>query len=208
MRHIKEVDKDYTVIMMQVENEMGILGSVRDFSPAAQKAWEGQVPDDLMQYLSSHKGRLFPELEKVWSENGHKMSGTWEEVFGKSHAKADDLLTDYPYYTEEIFQAYHYAKYVNEITAAGKSVHDIPMYAQQLAPPAGNDQPRTVPFRESASGSHRHLEGCCTGGGFTAPDIYISEYEWVLSQSALSDNSIFIPECRLDASKALYAYGE
>ena len=36
MQHIKEVDKDYTVIMMQVENEMGILGSVRDFSPAAQ----------------------------------------------------------------------------------------------------------------------------------------------------------------------------
>jgi hypothetical protein len=43
---------------------------------------------------------------------------------------------------------------------------------------------------------------------FTAPDIYINEFEWVLSQFALSDNPIFIPECRADASKALYAYGE
>ncbi|MBP5537854.1 MAG: beta-galactosidase, partial [Bacteroidales bacterium] len=56
MNHIREIDPDYTVIMMQVENEMGILGSVRDFSPAAQRAWEGQVPSDLMQYLSSKKG--------------------------------------------------------------------------------------------------------------------------------------------------------
>ena len=68
MQHIKEIDPDYTVIMMQVENEMGILGSVRDFSPAAQKAWEGQVPADLMQYLSAHKGKLFPELERSGEE--------------------------------------------------------------------------------------------------------------------------------------------
>ena len=208
MRHIKEVDKDYTVIMMQVENEMGILGSVRDFSPAAQQAWEGQVPADLMQYLSSQKGRLFPELEKVWSENGYKMSGTWEEVFGKSQTKADDLLSDYPYYTEEIFQAYHYAKYVNEITAAGKAVHDIPMYVNNWLRQPGMINPGQFPSGSPLPEVIDVWRAAAPAVDFTAPDIYINEYEWVLSQFALSNNPIFIPECRVDVSKALYAYGE
>ena len=99
MKHIKEVDHDYTVIMMQVENELGILGSKRDFSQDAQKAWKGQVPSDLMNYLSSHKGKLFPELEKVWAANGYKTKGTWEEVFGKSHSNTENWQ-EFPYYTE------------------------------------------------------------------------------------------------------------
>ena len=208
MQHIKEVDRDYTVIMMQVENEMGILGSVRDFSPAAQQAWEGQVPSDLMEYLSSHKGQLFPELERVWGENGYKMSGTWEEVFGESHTKADDLLTDYPYYTEEIFQAYHYAKYVNEITAAGKAVHDIPMYVNNWLRQPGMINPGQFPSGSPLPEVIDVWRAAAPAVDFTAPDIYISEYEWVLSQFALSNNPIFIPECRVDVSKALYAYGE
>ncbi|MBQ7072267.1 MAG: DUF5597 domain-containing protein [Bacteroidales bacterium] len=208
MQHIKEIDPDYTVIMMQVENEMGILGSVRDFSPAAQKAWEGQVPDDLMQYLSAHKGKLFPELEKVWGENGYKMTGTWEEVFGKSHTKADDLLTDYPYYTEEIFQAYHYAKYVNEITAAGKAAHDIPMYVNNWLRQPGMINPGQFPSGSPLPEVIDVWRAAAPAVDFTAPDIYISEFEWVLSQFALSNNPIFIPECRVDVSKALYAYGE
>lgn len=208
MQHIKEVDKDYTVIMMQVENEMGILGSVRDFSPAAQKAWEGPVPSDLMQYLSSHKGRLFPELEKVWGENGCKMSGTWEEVFGKSHTRAEDLLSDYPYYTEEIFQAYHYAKYVNEIAAAGKAVHDIPMYVNNWLRQPGMINPGEFPSGSPLPEVIDVWRAAAPAVDFTAPDIYISEYEWVLSQFALSNNPIFIPECRVDVAKALYAFGE
>ena len=208
MQHINEIDRDYTVIMMQVENEMGILGSVRDFSPAAQEAWEGQVPSDLMEYLSSHKGQLFPELERVWGENGYKMSGTWEEVFGTSHTTAEDILTDYPYYTEEIFQAYHYAKYVNEITAAGKAAHDIPMYVNNWLRQPGMINPGQFPSGSPLPEVIDVWRAAAPAVDFTAPDIYISEYEWVLSQFALSDNPIFIPECRVDVSKALYAYGE
>ncbi len=208
MQHINEIDRDYTVIMMQVENEMGILGSVRDFSPAAQEAWEGQVPSDLMEYLSSHKGQLFPELERVWGENGYKMSGTWEEVFGTSHTTAEDILTDYPYYTEEIFQAYHYAKYVNEITAAGKAAHDIPMYVNNWLRQPGMINPGEFPSGSPLPEVIDVWRAAAPAVDFTAPDIYISEYEWVLSQFALSNNPIFIPECRVDVSKALYAYGE
>ena len=48
MSHIKDVDPQHTVIMMQVENEIGSLGDSRDRSPLAEAAWAGPVPADLM----------------------------------------------------------------------------------------------------------------------------------------------------------------
>ncbi|MBQ6578656.1 MAG: DUF5597 domain-containing protein [Bacteroidales bacterium] len=207
MKHIKEVDHDYTVIMMQVENELGILGSKRDFSQDAQKAWKGQVPSDLMNYLSSHKGKLFPELEKVWAANGYKTKGTWEEVFGKSHSNTENWQ-EFPYYTEEIFQAYHYAKYVGEVAAAGKAVHNIPMYVNNWLKQPGMGAPGQFPSGSPLPDVIDVWRAAAPSLDFTAPDIYINEFEWVLSQFSLSENPIFIPECRADVSKALYAYGE
>ncbi len=43
-RHIKDVDPQHTVVMMQVENEAGILGDSRDRSPAAEAAWAKPFP--------------------------------------------------------------------------------------------------------------------------------------------------------------------
>lgn len=207
MRHIREIDKDHTVIMMQVENEMGILGSKRDFSAAAEKAWKGQVPADLMNYLSAHKGKLFPELEKVWKANGYKTKGTWEEVFGKSHSNTEDWK-EYPFYTEEIFQAYYYGKYVGEIAAAGRAEHNIPMYVNNWLKQPGMGAPGGFPSGSPLPEVIDVWRAAAPAIDFTAPDIYINEFEWVLSQFALSENPIFIPECRTDIAKALYAYGE
>jgi acyl carrier protein len=45
MHHLREVDSsDHTVLMMQVENEVGVLGDTRDHSAAANKAFESAVP--------------------------------------------------------------------------------------------------------------------------------------------------------------------
>ena len=52
MRHIKEVDSaDHTVLMMQVENEVGVLGDTRDRSTAANREFESPVPAELTRYL-------------------------------------------------------------------------------------------------------------------------------------------------------------
>jgi len=64
MRHLKETDPQHTVIMMQVENESGSLGLVRDFSPMAQAIFDVAVPADLMRAL--HKSG----------------AGSWTQVFG------------------------------------------------------------------------------------------------------------------------------
>src|SRR5664279_615904 len=83
MRHIKEVDgQRHTVIMMQVENEVGVLRDSRDRSEAANKAFSGPVPKELMDYLQKHKDTLAPEFCDAWEANGAKTSGTWGEVFG------------------------------------------------------------------------------------------------------------------------------
>jgi hypothetical protein len=83
MAHIKEVDgTQHTVLMMQVENEVGVLRDSRDRSPAANRAYAGQVPAELMNYLETHKDHLMPDLRADWAANGYKKSGTWEEVFG------------------------------------------------------------------------------------------------------------------------------
>jgi beta-galactosidase GanA len=63
MRHLKENDPQHTVLMMQVENESGSLGLVRDFSPMAQKIFDAPVPADLIRALN-------------------KQPGTWSHVFG------------------------------------------------------------------------------------------------------------------------------
>lgn len=64
MRHLRETDAQHTVIMMQVENESGSLGTVRDFGAVAQKEFEGQVPAELLRGLKKAG------------------SGTWAQVFG------------------------------------------------------------------------------------------------------------------------------
>jgi beta-galactosidase GanA len=64
MRHLKEIDKaQHTVILVQVENESGTYGSVRDYSPAAQRLFDAEVPAGLVRVLG-------------------RRSGTWRRVFG------------------------------------------------------------------------------------------------------------------------------
>jgi hypothetical protein len=117
MRHVREVDsRDHTVVMVQVENEVGMSGDSRDHSAAADKAFAAPVPKELMTYLQEHKEALIPEFRKVWELGGFKASGTWEEVFGANMA------------TDEIFEAWQYARFVGKVAAAGKAQYPIPMY--------------------------------------------------------------------------------
>lgn len=214
MKYIKKVDgKEQTVLMMQVQNEIGILGSVRDFSDEANKAFNGQVPDELLLYLEKNKIGLYPALEKVWAENGYKKAGTWEEVFGKGERySGDDWQNNFSYYTEEIFMAWHYAKYVGEIAQQGKKQYLLPMYAnawlrqpRAKTPgqfPSGGPLPQVIDIWRAAAPSI----------DFIAPDIYAVEvFDWVCEEYKRSGNPLFIPETVLGnpgAARALYTFGK
>ena len=154
MRHLRAVDgSKHTVLMMQVENEVGVLDTPRDFSPAANQAFNGPVPKDLMDYLQAHKNQLMPQVHQAWEAAGFKTSGTWEEVFGKSTVNKNDWQA-YSYLTEEIFMAWNYARYVGHVAAAGKAEYNIPMFMntwikQEIsgwpgAYPSGGPQPHVM----------------------------------------------------------------
>ena len=116
LAHLKQVDSERTVVMVQVENEIGMLPDVRDYSPLANAAIAGQVPKVLTDYLVANRARLHPSVQALWAANGHRTSGTWAEVFGTSVG------------AEEIFQAWGYASFVETMTAAGKAAYPLPMY--------------------------------------------------------------------------------
>ena len=61
MRHLKEVDEQRTVITVQVENEMGIFGADRDYSPAADAAFTEPVPAALTEAYAAKMNGIFGE---------------------------------------------------------------------------------------------------------------------------------------------------
>lgn len=230
MRHIKEVDSQHhTVVMMQVENELGMFNmrqfmrpgdnhSQRDYSDAANKAFNGQVPAELMAYLKAHKNELHPELQKVWKANGNKEKGTWEEVFGKGQpapayeSGSTEWQNNYPYYTEELFSAWYYAKYVGEVTRQGKEEYPIPMYVNAWMKQESGPEPGKYPSGAPFAHTFDVWRAAAPAVDLFAPDIYIVEhFDWVAQQYKFSGNPLFIPETRVDpsaAARAFYAYGK
>jgi len=69
MRHIREIDPQHTVIMMQVENETGSYQSPRDFSPEANRLFAQPIPAELARRTGKR--------------------GTWSQTFGW---KADEAF--------------------------------------------------------------------------------------------------------------------
>ena len=221
MAHIKEIDNQkQTVVMIQVENEMGVVDAMgktignarRDFSDRANVAFNGPVPQKLIDYLVKNKESLFPELYKVWSANGFKTSGSWEEVFGKSVLKSD--IKDwqfYSYYTEELFMAWNYALYVEKVASAGKKEYPLPMYVNAWLKqpfsywpgkyPSGGPLPQVLDVWRAANSSI----------DFIAPDIYMDEFTWVCQEYTRNGNPLFIPETRggeVGAARIFYVFGE
>ena len=117
LKHVVERDSDNTVIMVQIENEIGMLEDARDHSPLAEAAFRRGVPEELMAYLVKNKKSLHPSLLKKWTEAGGRRSGSWTEVFG------DDR------YTDEYFMAWNYALYVEALEIGRASCRERVSFA-------------------------------------------------------------------------------
>lgn len=206
MRHLREVDgRTHTVVMMQVENEVGVLNAPRDFSAAAGAAFNGPVPKELMDYLQRRRDTLIPEFRELWEKNGARTSGTWEEVFGKSTLNQEDwrAFSDYP---DEIFMAWNYAQYVGRVAAAGKAEYPLPMYVNAWLKQPGYGWPGKYP----SGGPLPQVMDVWRAGApaidLIAPDIYMPEFEWVCGQYDRAGNPLFIPETRGGAPGAARAF--
>lgn len=199
MQHIKEVDKQHTIIMTQVENEPGCFENYRDLSPDALKAWQSPMPAEMLNYLKTNKGKLFPALEKAWADNAYKMNGTWEEVLGKSTEQGE-----YKFYTEELFMAYQYSKYINYIAEKGRKIHNLPAFCNGwLYNKRG--------FYPHATINPHVLDAYRAGGkalDFYSPNVYTIEYDELFDNYTFGGNTLFVPESSLMPAGALYAIGK
>jgi hypothetical protein len=218
MKHIREIDsKDHTVIAMQVENEVGVLSSSRDFCAAASEAFTKPVPRELTDYLHQNKARLLPEFKKVWDAAGNKTSGRWEEVFGKN------VPSPYPVHpddsrprreagaelfnhTDEIFMAWNYSRYIGYVAAQGKKEYPLPMYVNAWLVNPTDYSPGDYPSGGAEPLVHDVWRAGAPAIDILAPDIYLPEYSQIMRTFARSGNPAFNPETRQDAGNCWNAF--
>ena len=117
MHHIREKDsQQQTVVMVQVENEVGYLGAGRDRSPEANRLFHEPVPDVLIRTLATKRFQLSPELAAHFNERGR----SWSEVFADA--------------ASEVFMAWNYASYIEAVVQSGKKEYALPMYVNAQLP--------------------------------------------------------------------------
>jgi hypothetical protein len=196
MRHVEQVDgHQHTVILVQVQNEVGIKPETRDMSDTATAAYRGPVPAELIEHLRAHKDDLHPVLKQRWSQSDFASSGTWEAVFGGGRE------------AEEVFSAWHYARYIDQVAAAGQAEYNLPMYVNSwLASELGS-----YPTGGPVAHMHDVWRAAAPHIALFAPDIYIGEFKEVCAAYARSDNPLFVPEARTDAeaaSRACWVIGQ
>jgi beta-galactosidase GanA len=199
MAHLKAFDgQAHTVVMVQVENEIGMIPSARDHADGATRLFQGAVPAELMAYLAAHADALAPELRSAWIAAGRRPAGTWTEVFGAGLA------------TEELFMAWHFARFSEAVAAAGKAAYPLPMFVN-----AALIRPGYQPGQYPSAGPLPHLIDVWRAGApsidFIAPDIYFPQFvEWT-RRYARGGNPLFIPEALRSpeaSANSLYAFGE
>lgn len=193
MGHVRDVDAGrHTVLMVQVENEVGYVGlGGRDRSATADRLFAGPVPQPLLRALQTPRLRLPGRLAEDFRPDGRD----WQAAFGD---RAD-----------EMFMAWYYGRFINTVAQAGKRQYPLPMYmnAQLPAPherageyPSGGPYPLTQPIYRAAAPAI----------DFYAPDIYWPDFEKWVARYERQGNPVFVPESRLNLAPcdALYTLGQ
>jgi hypothetical protein len=197
MAHIKKIDSAQTVILVQVENEVGLMGNSRDRSPLAEAAWAKPVPAELIAYLRTHRSDLRPQVVETWRRQGFREAGTWAEVFGTDGS------------ADEIFMAWNFARYVDRVARAGAAEYPLPMYANAwLGPQPGYQKPGDYPSGGPVARMMDVWKAAAPSLSLLAPDIYVDDFGGTLADFHRADNAIFVPEARFDTANLFMALGQ
>jgi len=168
MQHLREVDPQHTVIMVQVENEPGTWGAVRDHSPAAQALFDSAVPKQALAAM----GR------------SEQTGGSWPEVFDRD--------------ADELFHVWHVARFIGQVAAAGKAVHPLPLVVNgSIRDPIDPGWPPRYEVGGPNDNVFELWKAAAPAVDILAPDIYIGDtqkYLKVLDLYSRTDNPLFVPE--------------
>jgi beta-galactosidase GanA len=178
-RSTLEADKRAFVALMRRIRDIDPQHTVIMIQPENETGSYGSPRD-----FSSEANRLF--AGPIPAELAHRIgkSGTWPQVFGW---KAD-----------QAFNAWHIARYVNEIAAAGQAVLNLPMYVNA----ALSDPFKEEGAQNGASGGPNWnvidiWKAAAPHIAIEAPDIYNRDpaaYAKYLDHYARPDNALFVPE--------------
>ncbi len=200
MEHLKKVDgRDNTVIMVQVENEVGVLGAVRDYSELGNTFFHQPVPKALIDGLKMYEEDLHPQVRELWERNGRREAGSWNEVFG------NNLLA------EEYFMAWHYADYINAVAAAGKAQYNLPMFVNAWIVQPEDKRAGDYPSGGPQEHVHDIWRIAAPNIDILSPDIYLPDFPAFTEAYTHSWNPLFIPESfagEMGAANAFYALGK
>ncbi len=180
LTHVKSEDKGHnTVIMIQLENEIGMLESARDYSDEANLA--------------------FAEWQKANTKDATICDSD------KDGALSDGTNL----FVDERFMASIYAKYVERLAKEARKIYNIPLYVNA----AMNSRGRR-PGEYPSAGPLAHLMDIWKTNApsvdIMAPDLYDSGYKDWVQRYSKPNNTLFIPEIRLNdncGAKAFYAFG-
>ena len=169
MRHLKEADTQHTVLLVQVENEPGAWGSVRDYSPAAEKVFECPVPAEALVAMQRPTDRS---------------DANWQAVFG------DDA--------DEFFQVWYVARYIEQVAAAGKAAYPLPLYVNAaLRDPDSPGHPPKYEVGGPNDNVFPLWKAAAPAIDILAPDIYMrdtAKYLKLLDLYRRPDNPLLVPE--------------
>jgi beta-galactosidase GanA len=177
MRHLKLADPQRTVLMVQVENEPGTGGDLRDHSTEAQKLFESPVPADVLKAMHAPSRSPYPN---------------WQAVFGRD--------------ADVCFHNWSVAKYIGQVAAAGKAAYPLPLYVN-AAPGTERCAVLPVPAQPGAPARYEDggpsnnvvpiWKTAAPALDMISPDDYATDsagYLRALDIYHRDDNAVYVPE--------------
>ena len=179
MGHLKAADPQRTVLMVQVENEPGTWGCVRDHSPAAQRLFDAAVPGELLAAL--HKAPSAANWREVFGDDADEFFHAWSiaRYIGRVASAGKE--------------AYPLPLYVNAALRDPLDPGRPPRYE------SGGPTDNVIAIWKAAAPAI----------DLVAPDIYMSDsarYLRVLELYDRPDNALFVPETGHAAAYARYFF--
>jgi hypothetical protein len=156
------------------------------------------VPRELIDQLQQHRHELGESLQQCWEGSDFRTAGSWEEIFGGGPE------------TDEIFMAWHYARYVDAVAAAGKAEYDLPMFVNAWLSNPREQQPGDWPSGGPVPAVFDIWRTAAPHIDLLTPDIYAGDFQAWCRQYTRRGNPLFIPEMRRDeegARNVFYAIG-
>lgn len=195
MMHIKEYDKNQTVILMQPQNEVGMFQDI-DYNKESLDLYKKEVPQEFISYLSNNTDRLNEYVKSAWAKNNFKTKGTWTAVFGDTpEAKA-------------FFTTWQYATYINFVAQAGREQYNLPMMVNAWIVQKTEDLPGVYPNGGPVSRVMDVWKAAAPAIDIQSPDIYLPNFKEIVAMYHRDDNPLLVPESSAEVGRAFYAFGE